>query len=35
MFEHINFSLSPLAVTHFNLLQQGTVLVFGALRLAF
>lgn len=29
MFDHINFSFSPLAVTHFNLLQQGTLLVFG------
>jgi membrane protease YdiL (CAAX protease family) len=29
MFDHINFSLAPLAVTHFNLLQQGTLLAFG------
>jgi membrane protease YdiL (CAAX protease family) len=29
MFDHINFSLSPLAVTYFNPLQQGTALIFG------
>lgn len=29
MFDHINFSFSPLTVTHFSLLQQGTLLVFG------
>lgn len=29
MWDHINFSFSPLSVTHFNLLQQGTLLVFG------
>ena len=29
MFEHINFSLSPFGITHFNLLQQGTTLIFG------
>jgi uncharacterized protein len=29
MFDHINFSFSPLAVTHFNFLQQGTLLIFG------
>ncbi len=29
MVDHINFSLAPLAVTHFNLLQQLTVMIFG------
>jgi uncharacterized protein len=29
MFEHINFTLSPLGISHFNWLQQGTVLIFG------
>jgi membrane protease YdiL (CAAX protease family) len=29
MFDHINFNLSPLSVTHFNVLQQITLLVFG------
>lgn len=29
MFDHINFSLSPIGITHFNLLQQFTLLVFG------
>jgi len=29
MFDHINFSLSPLSITHFNLLQQFTLLIFG------
>lgn len=29
MFDHINVSLSPFAVTHVDLLQQATLLVFG------
>lgn len=29
MFDHINFSFAPLGVTHFNLLQQITLLIFG------
>jgi membrane protease YdiL (CAAX protease family) len=29
MFDHVNFSIFPLAITYFNLLQQVTVLVFG------
>jgi len=29
MFDHINFSLSSIGVTHFNVLQQITVMVFG------
>jgi membrane protease YdiL (CAAX protease family) len=30
MLAHINIAFAPLRVTHFNLLQQLTVLVFGA-----
>lgn len=29
MFDHVNFSLTPFAVTHVNLLQQATLLTFG------
>ena len=29
MFDHVNFSLAPLAVTHLNVLQLGTVMLFG------
>jgi len=29
MFDHVNFSLAPFAVTHVNLLQQATLLTFG------
>jgi uncharacterized protein len=29
MFDHINFSIRPLSITHFSLLQQATLLVFG------
>jgi membrane protease YdiL (CAAX protease family) len=29
MFDHINFSIRPFAITHFNALQQLTCLLFG------
>jgi len=29
MFDHINFRLSPFGITHFNILQQLTLLIFG------
>ncbi|MBE0654996.1 MAG: CPBP family intramembrane metalloprotease [Bacteroidales bacterium] len=29
IFDHINFSLSPLSITHFNILQQITLVIFG------
>jgi membrane protease YdiL (CAAX protease family) len=29
MFDHINFSVSPFTVTHFDILQQLTAMIFG------